>query len=367
MGIEITYRKKQKKKKKVIFLLFCLLVLSAWSNAENADDTFTVYQMNLWHEGSKVPNGYQGILDVLDEVDADVVFLCEIRNFNGKMFMPRILEDLKKRGKHYYGETLGMVVGLLTKYKPDQFVKCCIVPGDEGRAMLKATVTIAGQPISFYSCHLDYLHYECFMPRGYSGMSWSKMDAPVIDENAVLKANRLSYRDESIAAFIQDAQVEIDKGIPVVMGGDFNEPSHLDWQADTKDLWDHNGAIINWDCSVMLQKAGFRDSYREKYPDPVLYPGFTFPAGNKLAEDAKLERLAWAPDVDERDRIDFIYYYPTNASLLLEENIIIGPSESVIRGKVRKCDSKDRFFTPKGIWPTDHKGNLATFKVVVGN
>lgn len=42
-----------------------------------------------------------------------------------------------------------MVVGLLTKYKPDQFVKCCIVPGDEGRAMLKATVTIAGQPISF--------------------------------------------------------------------------------------------------------------------------------------------------------------------------------------------------------------------------
>ena len=98
MGIEITYRKKQDAMKKVIFLLFCLLVLSAWSNAENADDTFTVYQMNLWHEGSKVPNGYQGILDVLDEVDADVVFLCEIRNFNGKMFMPRILEDLKKRG-----------------------------------------------------------------------------------------------------------------------------------------------------------------------------------------------------------------------------------------------------------------------------
>lgn len=74
MGIEITYRKKQDAMKKVIFLLFCLLVLSAWSNAENADDTFTVYQMNLWHEGSKVPNGYQGILDVLDEVDADVVF-----------------------------------------------------------------------------------------------------------------------------------------------------------------------------------------------------------------------------------------------------------------------------------------------------
>ncbi len=38
--------------------------------------------------------------------------------------------------------------------------------------------------------------------------------------------------------------------------------------------------------------------------------GFTFPAGNKLAEEAKLEKLAWAPEADERDRIDFIYYYP---------------------------------------------------------
>ena len=62
MGIEITYRKKQDAMKKVIFLLFCLLVLSAWSNAENADDTFTVYQMNLWHEGSKVPNDIKGFL-----------------------------------------------------------------------------------------------------------------------------------------------------------------------------------------------------------------------------------------------------------------------------------------------------------------
>ncbi|MDD4383516.1 MAG: endonuclease/exonuclease/phosphatase family protein, partial [Candidatus Shapirobacteria bacterium] len=159
-------------------------------------------------------------------------------------------------------------------------------------------------------------------------------------------------------------QIEIQKGIPVIMGGDFNEPSHLDWQANTKNLWDHNGAIINWDCSVMLQRAGFKDSYREKYPNPILYPGFTFPAGNKLAEKAKFEKLAWAPDVDERDRIDFIYYYPTNASLSLEKSILVGPSETVIRGKIEEIDSKDKFFTPQTIWPTDHKGNLATFKVV---
>lgn len=109
----------------------------------------------------------------------------------------------------------------------------------------------------------------------------------------------------------------------------------------------------------------FEDYRLFYYPDPVAYPGFTFPAGNKLAEEAKLEKLAWAPDVDERDRIDFIYYYPTYETLSLKKSILVGPSETVIRGKIEKNNFKDRFFTPKSIWPTDHKGNLATFKVVI--
>ena len=144
------------------------------------------------------------------------------------------------------------------------------------------------------------------------------------------------------------------------MGGDFNEPSHLDWQDNTKNLFDHNGAVIHWDCSMMLSQAGFKDAYRVKYPDPVLYPGFTFPAGNKVAEEAKLEKLAWAPDVDERDRIDFIYYYPQQG-LSLDECVLVGPSETVLKGKIEKNDSKDVFLTPTCVWPTDHKGNLATF------
>ena len=53
-------------------------------------------------------------------------------------------------------------------------------------------------------------------------------------EAEVLKANRIAYRDETIRTFIQEVQKDIKKGIPVVMGGDFNEPSHLDWLDNTK-------------------------------------------------------------------------------------------------------------------------------------
>ena len=94
--------------------------------------------------------------------------------------------------------------------------KCCIVPGDESRAMVKMTTTIEGQPVSFYSCHLDYRNYECYMPRGYSGTSWKKIDNPITDESEVLKANRLSFRDESIRTFVQEVQTDIKQGCPVL-------------------------------------------------------------------------------------------------------------------------------------------------------
>ena len=120
--------------KKNLLLLLCLFCLVNVCHAK-AKDTFTVFQLNLWHGCTKVPNGDQGIIDVLDQMDADVVFLCEIRD--GKQFIPHVIEELEKRGKHYYGETFDLAIGVLSKFKPDSWTKCCIVPGDEGRAMVK--------------------------------------------------------------------------------------------------------------------------------------------------------------------------------------------------------------------------------------
>ncbi len=83
----------------------------------------------------------------------------------------------------------------------------------------------------------------------------------------------------------------------------------------------------------------------------------------KTKEEAKLEKLAWAPEADERDRIDFIYYYPLESMLSMKNSKLVGPSETVVRGKITENDSKDKILTPSCIWPSDHKGNLATFKI----
>ena len=141
--------------KKNLLLLLCLFCLVNVCHAK-AKDTFTVFQLNLWHGCTKVPNGDQGIIDVLDQMDADVVFLCEIRD--GKQFIPHVIEELEKRGKHYYGETFDLAIGVLSKFKPDSWTKCCIVPGDEGRANPYLSILVIWTTgIINAICHVDIM------------------------------------------------------------------------------------------------------------------------------------------------------------------------------------------------------------------
>ncbi len=299
----------------------------------------------------------EGLVGIIDQTDPDIVLLCELER-GDRQFIASLVGELGKRGKTYYPDSQYMNVGVLSKYKPIR-TQAMIRPEETDRAIVKAHFDINGHAVAVYSAHLDYKHYECYLPRGYSGTTWKKIDKPVVDPDSILAANRLSNRDEAISFLIADASGEIGNDNLVIIGGDFNEPSHLDWQEDTRNLYDHNGAVVNWDCSVMLAKAGYKDAYRQKYPSAVLHPGFTFPAGNK---DAVLKDLVWAPEADERDRIDFIYYHP-NRKVRLEDAFIVGPSQSVAHGQFVESPSGEAIIEPTGVWPTDHKGNLVVFRI----
>ncbi|NDV64061.1 endonuclease/exonuclease/phosphatase family protein [Bacteroides sp. 224] len=343
-------------KKKHLFWLLLLPFFVSSCATSKTPLTLKVLQINAWHQATAVPDAFSGLVSIINQTDPDIVLLSEVRGGNTN-FIPQLLDSLKALNKTYYGEVSHESAGLISKYKIEENIKCC--PSKVQGFMIKSRITVGGKTIIAYSSHLDYKHYECYLPRGYSGTTWKKLDAPVLDADSILRANRMSERNETITAFIEDAKQEIEKGNLVLLGGDFNEPSHLDWQADTKDLRDHNGMIINWDCSLMLTQMGMKDTYRELYPDAVKYPGITYPSANPSAETAK---LTWAPEADERDRIDFIYYYP-NPSWKLKQAVIVGPQETIRFGKVQEKDASDPFIVPTGIWPTDHKANLATFVI----
>ena len=83
-----------------------------------------------------------------------------------------------------------------------------------------------------------------------------KLLAPITDVNKILAVCEESDRIESAQAFINNAAKELEQGALVFFAGDLNEPSYLDWQADTKDLFDHRGCIVNWGNFQIVGSTG---------------------------------------------------------------------------------------------------------------
>jgi hypothetical protein len=135
-------------------------------------------------------------------------------------------------------------------------------------------------------------------------------------------------------------------GIPSFITGDFNAPSHLDWTQETVGLRPHMQYAFDWPESEIVEGAGFHDSFRDVYPDPVTDPGITWPA-------ARPRSGGYNPGLNQhaaRDRIDFVYAAgpatATDAVIWGEEG---GQDEGVMRT-----------ITP---WPSDHRAIVSTFDV----
>ncbi len=339
-------------------LLVFLLLCSAECNAVEIGE-LRIFQLNIWGDATVVPGAFDALTDEIARLDVHIVALCEVNNRHG-VTSERLVEALKQRGQTWYGASgrcagvQGTDVCVLSRYPIEEVVTgLSTVPGGVD---MKVRINVEGFDVLLYPAHLDYTHYACYLPRGYNGVTWKKLPAPDGDPEAVLRMNRASTRDEAVAAFLEEVSHE--RADLILLAGDFNEPSHLDWTEATCEIWDHNGCIVSWDCSVQLYEAGFCDVYRVLHSDPVTHPGFTYPADNPAKE---VEKLTWAPDADERERIDFIYYLPGGV-FVPKQVEIVGPSSSIVRSKRIRETGKDTFIEPLGIWPTDHKGVLVTFK-----
>jgi len=103
--------------------------------------------------------------------------------------------------------------------------------------------------------------------------------------NTGLNSEDWVKEDQELGAV--DAQTNLDKDIdpillsdptlPVIVAGDFNSGSHLDWTARAASL--HYGyGPVDFPISKLMLQRGYTDTYRTLYPDEVTYPGGTFAA-----------------------------------------------------------------------------------------
>lgn len=110
---------------------------------------------------------------------------------------------------------------------------------------------------------------------------------------------------------------------PVVIAGNFNCGSHLDWTVRNQSA--KKGLTVAFPVSLMLEKSGYQDSYRIIHPDEVQMQGTT-----------------WSPLYREvfHDRLDYIYF----------KGAALSPVSSTVVNS-----------HPQG-FPSDHGAVMTTFR-----
>lgn len=172
------------------------------------------------------------------------------------------------------------------------------------------------------------------LPSDPYGPYWVRDGEP---RSAVLELERTT-RLPAIQRELEVLPGLAESGVPVFLTGDFNSPSHLDWTTEVDAARDEVRYPVVWPVSEALADVGFRDSYREVHPDPVVVPGFTWtPPGT----------LESVPD-EVHDRIDWV--------------LVHGPAETLDTKLVGEAGGPD-VDVERDPYPTDHRGVVSTFLV----
>ncbi|MGV9243775.1 HAD-IA family hydrolase [Streptomyces sp. NPDC003710] len=264
-----------------------------------------VMSWNLWLGGSMVDDHRAKQLKAVLETGADVVGLQE----TGGTAARELAEAL---GWHHHraGENLGVISRYpITARFGDPDV------GFYGAAGVRLRVG-PGCEVDVWTAHLHYTPYGPY-ESAFDGLPAAEL---IAHEEVRLAQMRDTLRriDESAAG-----------GVPLVLVGDFNCPSHLDWPD------------VAWPVTKAAEEAGLRDSYREAHPDPVRHPGHTWSPIHVLHEDG-------SGRPEPQDRIDYV----------LHRGLAVLDSRTVVVGSPSAWPD-----VAANDWPSDHAAVVTTFAV----
>lgn len=339
--------------------------------------TLKFFQLNIWEGLANVDNGLNVFCDQLVALMPDVASFCEfptrgtesVRERSAEYILGQAIDYIFERtGVRYYKTSMSGsgTRGILTRFPIVEGASQVASTKDPGHQQwfYRTVIDVHGQEVAVYSSHSVHYYYA-YLPRGYGDgcdpYGWDRLaDGPVSDRKIVVERDVAGDRLQMAVDLKNDTDVQASLGRLCIYAGDLNQPSHLDWTKRTRNLWGHNGLAIPWSVSTFLLANGFSDAYRTVYPNPLKNPGFTWPVYNK---DAK-KSTAWAPEADERDRIDFVYFRNDDRIRVLKAQIV-GPDSSIDHGKpARDKVSDGELILPAGeVWCSDHRGLLITFGI----
>ncbi len=279
--------------------LWCCTAGAAWAVDSTAE--LRVMSFNVWTVEDSTA-GRQGIINTIQQSGADVVGFQEM----GTSALRSIANTL---GYFYYDQGMGSEA-ILSRYPI-----VATAPNRYG-AMIELA---PGHEAWLFNTHLFHAPYGPYQLNGitYNG---GKLYDPTIPENIPLVIrDQVSARGAEVQAILRSAKnaEAIPGDAPVFLTGDFNEPSHLDWTPAAVAAGVHVAAV-DWPTSIAFTEAGFRDSWRELYPDVAAAPGRTwspvYPSTYMNRGDNPRQQAGPVPE--PQDRIDMVYFQGTGVTPL---------------------------------------------------
>lgn len=227
-----------------------------------------VMNYNIWHGGNETGKyvGPARIVDVIKASGADLISMQETYGSGA-----RIADAL---GYYFYLRSTNL--SIMSRYPIEE-----TITGMQSFYNGGAHVNLgSGKRILFVTNWLNY-------PFDY----WDDLEKNVAIDSASWMNKQSETNAGTLKKILNAIKADISKEIPVIFCGDFNTGSHLDWTAATKHL--NKGHIMPFPTGILMEEAGFKDSFRVIYPDPLKHRGIT-----------------WSPQFKQafKDRIDYIYY-----------------------------------------------------------
>ena len=275
----------------IVFILFSSTGLGCAITANTTEapaksNALRVMVWNVLHGANDVTDGAEKTLKIIRKVNPDIVLLQESYDIN---------DERPKLGAWLAGE-LGW-----NEHQAQSTHLCVLTPLNiettffhhQWHGVGAKLRDSNGRELLAWSTWIDYQAYITYALR--ENLTISDEDLLALES---VGSNRLTQANAIIEHLLNTGQLDAD--IPLLVGGDWNCPSHLDWTVDTTRVYKRRRAL-QLPVSTAMQTAGFTDTFRELYPNPVQHPGITWsPMFRTKGEGAEKEDQCF-------DRIDRLY------------------------------------------------------------
>lgn len=317
-----------------LFISFILFIKSSGqrkrqsSRKQKVSVTFRVMSFNTCHSGNCVKDGIGKIAKHIIFTNPDIVSLQEITDIK----CDELLQLLGRNWQRCESTRPYLDTVIITKHAIQETYNWVDGFANEGCKILINRNRLQ-LPIIVWNVHLFYAFYGpyqlCYQkyPDRYQVRS--------IEHNY-----RFGELHKLLSTKLLRNQMRDADTVPIIVAGDFNSPSHLDWIKSTSGI--HCNTSFQWPVTKLMADKKFVDSYRYLYPNPLQYLGYTWSPIVKYNDEKRTK-------LEPQDRIDYIFYQSSKLKATLSKTYV---------------GNKPIFQIPYNIlndWPSDHAALISDF------